>query len=270
MFNQKILQDVLVAYKKDFFPYLWEDEYNGTKYDNEKFKWEAVKTFQDKWDIKATDFAGMLEEALLDTGTLLDAKVFPKGMIIAFAKKDPEKVRAMFLNLYDEKQDVVDRISAFKTESQKLLAEYWDDTKSHFQDDRAIVTYLWLRFPDKYYIYRYTEAKKTSEVLESNYPIKAGATAQNIRNYLKLYDEVCAAISKDQELTAMLKEHLTNNCYPDAKYKTLTFDVSFYITHHYAKGITARGRYEKTPGTDLVMDNILDENPLPEKTKSSK
>ena len=41
MFDKSKLADVLVRYKKDFLPQRWE---------REKYKWEAVKCFQDNWD----------------------------------------------------------------------------------------------------------------------------------------------------------------------------------------------------------------------------
>ena len=43
MFDKESLKFALENYKKDF-PIWWEQQ---------KFKWEAVKCFQDNWDIKA-------------------------------------------------------------------------------------------------------------------------------------------------------------------------------------------------------------------------
>lgn len=48
MFDRFRLKEVLVEYKKDFVPKQWGDE---------KYKWEAVKHFQDNWDVNAPDFA---------------------------------------------------------------------------------------------------------------------------------------------------------------------------------------------------------------------
>ena len=48
MFDQFRLKDVLVAYKQNFVAKQWGDE---------KYKWEAVKWFQDNWDVNAPDFA---------------------------------------------------------------------------------------------------------------------------------------------------------------------------------------------------------------------
>lgn len=54
MIDGERLKDVLVQYKKDFVPKHWQDE---------KYKWEALKWFQDNWNIKATDFADMLNRS---------------------------------------------------------------------------------------------------------------------------------------------------------------------------------------------------------------
>ena len=51
--NRDKLEAVLVEYKKDFL----------TWWPGEKYKWEAVKRFQDNWDLDAPDFAEMFERA---------------------------------------------------------------------------------------------------------------------------------------------------------------------------------------------------------------
>ena len=48
------LRPILAGYKA-YFPSHWEDE---------KYKWEAVKWFQDHWDVNAPDFAEMLSRSL--------------------------------------------------------------------------------------------------------------------------------------------------------------------------------------------------------------
>ena len=87
MFDMMKLKDVLVAYKQNFVSKQWGDE---------KYKWEAVKWFQDNWDVNASDFAEMLSRSLDKTFNLLASNNnFPKGMIVGFAKAAPEEVRAM-------------------------------------------------------------------------------------------------------------------------------------------------------------------------------
>lgn len=229
MFDRSKLADVLVAYKKDFVSNQW---------DNEKYKWEAVKWFQDNWDVNATDFAEMLNRSLDKTINLLASiNNYPKGLIVEFAKAAPEEVRAMFIALFDESNDVFERIDAFKTQSSLLLEKYGKRGDQHFQNENAISTYLWLRYPDKYYIYKYGEVKKVASELGSDYKFKKGAYAENIRNFLKLYDEISLALKKDAELVKLFHSQLTYTCYPDSELKTLTIDVGFYISRYYTKKI---------------------------------
>lgn len=227
MFDKFRLKDVLVDYKKNFVT---------TEWGNEKYKWEAVKCFQDNWDVNADDFADMLSRSLAKTLNLLaSTNNFPRGMIEGFAKTAPEEVRAMFINLYDESKDVYDRIKAFKDQSSIMLEKYGNGAAQHYQYENAITIYLWLRYPDKYYIYKYGEIKTVADELGSDYRFKKGAYADNIRSFIKFYDEICDELKLDTELVNLLKSQLTDTCYPDPDLKTLTIDVGFYISRYYSQ-----------------------------------
>ena len=227
MFDKFRLKEVLVQYKKDFLPKHWKDE---------KYKWEVVKCFQDNWDVKAEDFADMLSRSLSKTYNLLASmNNFPARMITGFAKTAPEEVRAMYIDLFDETKEVYERINAFKMQSSILLEKYGNGAGQHYQYENAITTYLWLRYPDKYYIYKFGEVKAASDVLESDYRFKKGAYADNIRNFYKFYDEICEELKQDTELVNLFRSQLTSDCYPDPELKTLTFDVGFYISREYSK-----------------------------------
>lgn len=227
MFDQFRLKDVLAQYKQNFV---------STQWGNEKYKWEAVKWFQDNWNVNAADFPEMLSRSLDKTFNLLASNNnFPKGMIVGFAKAAPEEVRAMFIALFDESQDVFERMNAFKMQSSILLEKYGNGAAQHYQYENAISTYLWLRYPDKYYIYKFGEVKTVSSELESDYRFKKGAYADNIRNFLRLYDEISAALKEDTELVNLFQSQLTDTCYPDPELKTLTIDVGFYISRRYSQ-----------------------------------
>ena len=144
MFEIARLQEILVQYKKDFADFVWS---------NERYKWIAVQNFQDNWDVNAEDFAEMLEKSLSKAANLLASmNNFPARMISLFAKTSPEEVRAMFLNLFDETKDVYERIKDFKAEADVMLNKYGNGVENHYQRENAISIYLWMRFPDKYYI----------------------------------------------------------------------------------------------------------------------
>ncbi|MDX9914652.1 MAG: hypothetical protein RBS49_02085 [Sphaerochaeta sp.] len=221
------LHEVLVPYKEAFVDTIWPDE---------KYKWQAVQHFQDTWDVNAEDFAAMLHRALERTINLLaSAGNFPRSTIEALATKEPEHVRSMFIALFDESVDPIRRIEAFKAESEQLLKQHQEIGKSHYQDENTITTYLWLRYPDKYYIYKYTEARAVAKTLESSIVIKKGAYADNIRNSLQLYNAICEALQSDEELVALLQSQLGEDCYPDPQLRTLAIDVGFYIANTYTK-----------------------------------
>lgn len=227
MIDKKTFSDALANYKKDFVAGWWADE---------KFKWEAVKCFQDNWNIDAEDFAEMLKRSLAKTyGLLASMNNFPRQMIEGFAEDAPDKVKIMFIALFDENKDVVERILNFKDQSEQLLKEYGYDAKNHYQNENSISTYLWLMYPDKYYIYKFGEIKSCAEVLKSSYKFKKGAYADNLRTFYSFYDELCANLQSDAEMKKLLADNLTEDCYPDKELRTLTIDFGFYIARKYSK-----------------------------------
>lgn len=231
MFNKSRLKAVLVEYKKRFIQTQWPDE---------KYKWEAVKCFQVNWDVNTDNFAGMLTKALSQTGNLLN---FSAEMITNFAEIVQEEVRAMFIELFDENKDVYERINNFKQKSNNLLERYGNGTGYHYQYEDAICTYLWLRYPDKYYIYNFGDIKVVASELESDYIFKKGVYADNIRNFLLFYNEICVELQQDEELKNMLASQITGTCYPDPELRTLTIDVGFFISRYLNKN-------DAVPSTD--------------------
>ena len=61
MINIEKLKQVIEAYKADF----------SEHFEEERYKWEAVKCFQDNWDIDALDFVAMLKKSMSKTYNLL-------------------------------------------------------------------------------------------------------------------------------------------------------------------------------------------------------
>lgn len=227
MFNQLRLKEALRQYKKDFVTTHWNEE---------KYKWEAVKCFQDNWDIHAADFENMLSQSLSKTSNLLaSTNNFPAGMIIEFAHAAPEKIRAMYMDLFDESKDVFGRIESFKKQSNILLKKYKSTAKQHYQHENAITTYLWLRYPDKYYVYKYSEARSVSNKLDSNYKFKKGSYTDNLKSFYDFYNEIRESLKRDSTLIDLFKSQLTDDCYPDSELITLTFDVGFYISRNISK-----------------------------------
>ncbi len=240
MINIEKLKPVLEGYKL-YFP---------THIQGEKYKWEAVRHFQTYWDIDAPNFGDMFKIATDKTYNLLVAGYsYPRGMITSFAKADDEATRQMFRDLYDETIDLSVRVENFQAASDEMRAKYDDGTwKNHYQNTNAISTYLWLQFPDKYYIYKYEVIKDVAAELESDYRPKRNGSVESMIGGYALYDEICAVVQKDDEIKSLISNALTDTCWEDTQLKTATTDIAFYLSRFYLdEKKSARGEAEWFP-----------------------
>lgn len=224
MIDKQSLETILLKYKS----FLGNEDWKK----RERYKWKAIKTFQDNWDVDAANFPDMLTKALGDTLNLLDTlNHFPRRMLIRFAERDAETVRQMLRNLFDETKQLYARITDFKAKSQELLDAHFDRGLNHYQGEHAICVYLWLRYPNKYYIYQISRVKKAAKFLKTGLMFKKGRYEENINLFMGFYDELCNIIQKDHELRIMLDTALADNqqFYQDPLMKTLVIDLVHYI-----------------------------------------
>ena len=118
--------------------------------------------------------------------------------------------------------------------AEDMRAKYDDGTwHNHYQNTNAISTYLWLRFPDKYYIYKYELLRAAATELSSDYRPKRNGSVDSLIGGFQLYDEICSVIAADESIKAMIQSALTSTCYPDPEMRTATIDVSFYLSRFY-------------------------------------
>ncbi len=237
MIDKEKLNPILEGYKT-YFPAHWKDE---------KFKWEAVKHFQDHWNIDAENFGDMFKEATDKTFSLLaSGYAYPRLMVINFAKADDEAVRSMFQNLFDESQDLATRVDAFQTSSEELRSKYDDGTwRNHYQNTNAISTYLWLRYPDKYYIYKYELFREAAKELSYDYMPRKNGSVESLIRGKQLYDEINQAINVDPDIRGMIEGVMVPSCYPDPELKTATIDVGFYLARYYLKERDSKQKEEE-------------------------
>lgn len=261
MIDLEKLRPILAGYKK-YFPEHWGAE---------KYKWEAVRHFQTHWNIEAENFGDMFKQAVDRTYNLLaSGYAYPGTMITNFAKADDEFVRQMFRDLFDESRDLAERVAAFQTAAEEIRAKYDDGTwRNHYQNTNAISTYLWLMFPDKYYIYKYELYREAAKELSSDYRPRRNGSVETMIGGFAMYDEICAAVRQDDEIRSMFQNALTDSCYADPALKTVTVDVGFYLCRFYledAKAAREEGSWfpkDYTPGlsvdawTELLQDTSV-------------
>lgn len=221
--NQKAFENIISFYKANY-----------SKIEKQElYKWKAVQTFQDNWDIDAGDFHGMLQRSLHDTSNLMSAgNYYPRRMILWMAEKDEDTVRGMFRELYDLTIDFKVRIGNFR-ETAKLLVEMYKEKNvhHHYQDDRAILVYLNLRYPEKYYLYKYTMFKDFVERIDYDEAPKSGEI-ENLFRFESLCNYIHNYIMQDEELLKLYEPRKEK--YYDPEYHLLVQDI-IYTTYYEAE-----------------------------------
>jgi len=219
--NRQIVKAYIEEYKNQF------DFVNQ----QEIYKWKAVKQFQDNWDINATDFYSMLDNSLKLVSNLLDSgQYFPKRMLLKNTEATPEKIRALFIYLFDEESDIFKRIELFRSDFHKLNGENFTDLKD-YQDHRAIIVYLALRYPERYFFYKQRMFKAFTERIDYSYNPVAGRI-ENISQFQTLCNLLKHELSKDQKLLKLHKNRITDDCYYDENLNILTQDFVYAVVEY--------------------------------------
>lgn len=243
MIDRKKFDKLVKEYQNYFTNHKGE---NGESYwEEEEFKWRGIKTFQDNWDIEAQDLSDMIKRSLSGVSHMMVSQArFPEGMIEDFAEREPDTVRVMFKDLFDESKDIIERFHSFKQKSADLLERVGNGAKNHFQDERTIALYLWLAYPEKYYVYQYTQARNLSIALGSDHRIIKGRLDSNIREWLALYNEVTELMKQKPEVRSWETQGMTAEHYSDQEYRMLATDLAYCYTERILKEQKAEQEWE--------------------------
>lgn len=214
---------------------------NIDKYwNNEQYKWVAVKWFQDNWRDNSDDFAEMLNSALGKSYNLLNGSMYlPQKMIYELALSNPTKVKGLFNCLYNEDLQLEERIQTFRDGCDELVKERQSEkTISHYQDLRAVCVYLSFKYPDKYYLYKagmYNGFKKKVGFKEKN--IGSSNVIKKYGNFSALCNDIVNVIKKDEELISKQQELIqaTGNCYEDPEFHVLAQTIMYVNSGDYGE-----------------------------------
>lgn len=134
---------------------------------NEAYKYLAINTFKQNWDLEADDFYQMFRASFSKVSNLLYQNSW--GFIEKSAQLFPHEVREMFRKLYNESVEISQRIKTFQTESENILPKVRQSLNrtniNSQQDERTISVYLAFRFPEKYILYKADYYKNFCEQL---------------------------------------------------------------------------------------------------------
>lgn len=231
--NLEKLNAIIQLYKKEF------DRINR----REIYKWQAVKCFQDNWDIDRSDFGQMVENSLRMSKNLLNSNnYFPQRMIVQYASLEPERMRMLFLELYNEDDNLIERIANFKTGVNEINQEHFGG-KNSYQDIRAILVYLCLKYPERYFLFKHEMFKKFAPLIGLNYIPKKG-TIEQVLQYLTMCSLIRAEIVNDGELLKLHNTRLGDNEYSDPEYNLLIQDIIYSATKHLSEDNNSKFQLE--------------------------
>lgn len=193
----------------------------------ERYKWEAIATYKNVWNIDAENFAPMFTSAYRDSGNLLrSGNYYPYKMATVWAEKEPDSLRETFKQLFDETQPFEKRYAQFR----ESFVKYYDGTgHNHYQDLHAVSVYLTFEYPDKYFFYKYSAVKdfiKASCYECAN--IDAMTDAEKMELTIELCNKVLAYIKQDEDLLEMHYSRLDDKCFIDENLHILTQDILYF------------------------------------------
>ena len=219
--NRDLLRRYISEYEKEFV----------NIHDKEIYKWRAVKQFQDAWNPGADDFSEMLALALSKTDNLMAAgNYFPREMIVRLANERPQTVKDLFLDLFDEETDLLERIDSFQKKI-KGLNENFVQYKNHYQDDRAVLVYLSLRFPETYFFYKFKMFKAFCEKVDAGFEPTIGRRS-NIVQFLETCQMVREEIRLNNHLLKLHTKRIGDTEYFDEGSNILTQDFIYAVTKY--------------------------------------
>lgn len=205
------IQDLIRKYKKHILQ---------TQLKDEKYKWELLHEFNGRPNIDAPD---LLEEFKSIKYTNL---IYAMGIAVLYhlLNAKPEEMRSLFRKLFDESNDLTQRIKSFNIESLALYRSL-GETLQHHQDERTIASYLTFYNPEKYTFYKYSFYKKLCGLLNE----KEAKKNEKYPHYLQLIHRLIEEyIQHDIELIELVKSYIPEY-YDGSNNLLLTQDILYQM-----------------------------------------
>lgn len=213
--------------------YIANFDYINNEVNMEYYKWEAVKHFQDHWDIDAPDFAGMFKEALKESYNLINNRfVQPTNGILKLAEipEVTEVIRQMFRDLLiDDGGDIdkrQDKIYAFLDKADKLINTHFKGSWKYAQDMRTVIFYLSFIEPEKNYMFKSTQAKEFMYCIEYGKDFGSGESF-SLRKYYEMCDELVKAIKETPELVELHQNRMSEKMWANDDFHILAYDIIY-------------------------------------------
>ena len=233
--------------------YIERFEYLNDNEHWEYYKWQICGQFRSVMDAalsaSAEAFPDALYEAKKLSKNLIDSVTQPFAGLVEFAKREPETVRRMFLDLYADDggnyQVKQQKVQDFLQKSHALRDQYFAGSWMYTDDFHSVSGYAFLYDPDHNYLFKSTQARDFADCIGFMEDWGYGA-ATHLDVFYRMCDEVVAQIQKTPELLKTDASRFDRNVFPDADQfhpdnakHILCFDLIYCSTvYHLFHGIT--------------------------------
>lgn len=216
-----------------FKKYIDNFEVLNNEKNDETYKWEIAQEFQN-FDLNAEDFAEMLLHMCKTAENLVDSsQQLPFYALVEFARKEPEMVSEMFRKLYadehignDEKQRLIDE---FIASSEELRKKYYPDSRLYTNNQRSVMMYLFLRYPNSNYGYKASQAKSFADCIEF-YEDWGPMTDFRLDIYSRMCEQLIVEIKAIEALMETHRSRYENTdrlLHPDENLHILALDIIY-------------------------------------------
>lgn len=229
-----------------FAHYIDNFELVNDKEHSEYYKWQVCHEFRKLMDdalaADPADFADALYQVKECSRNIIDSYTQPFYGLVEFARREPETVQQMFIDLYsDDGGDIklqMELISNFFDQCNELLEKYFPDSYLYKQNSHSVSSYLFLYDPDHHYMYKATQSQVMADCIEF---YDDWGTGDNIKIdvYCRMCDEILAEMKNCPELLATNKSRYDGTLHmrpgelhEDSELHILLFDI-IYCSHVY-------------------------------------
>lgn len=227
--NMKNLHTLIDRYEENYYMI------NGTEHD-EKFKWGAIRGFQDVWfsqEAKELPFARLFEAAMKRSSIMINnSMISPTMGIVKMAEQKPEEIEALFREIlfapYKSIAELQEHMDLFLDKTEKFRQELFPRYYRYKQDRHAVSCYLAFYAPEKHFVYRYSDAEEFALRIEFGKDLGAGSYF-SLSNYYEMAETVVEALREHRSLLekydALFKEN--NHYYYDKSLHLMAFDLMY-------------------------------------------
>lgn len=233
--------------------------------DEEGYKFKAVNTFQQQFNIDASNLAENLDHAIEQNNLVAGSWYFPRKMLLIFAENHEQETRQALRELFDESRPVAERIDHAEKTFDRLMEtrnrEFNADAHS-FIGIRFLSLLLGYRHPDTHNALKPREWKLFCRYIDENFKMPSHTSSGEQYEIYAPYIEKLRIYIKDIPKIVNLRDQLTRGLeFEDKEFRWMTQNV-IYVTARVLAGQRGAEKLQQEPlvAQDMAMEEGEDES----------